>query len=71
MKYIVLLVKGLCQAEFLHPKRAIPESETVVCRPERIRLLVAFANGDSNAYGQPAVQYGTAENEHYPRRQWH
>jgi len=39
--------------------------------PEHVRLLVAFANGDSNAYGQPAVQYGTAEKKHYPGRQWH
>jgi len=45
-----------------------PRDKTVVDCPEHVCLLVAFANGDSNAYGQPAVQYSTAENKHYPGR---
>ena len=46
-------------------------SKAVVRHPERVHLLVALANGDSNAYGQSAVEDGTAEKEHYPSRQWH
>ncbi len=39
-----------------------PRDKTVVGCPEHVRLLVAFANGDSDAHGQPAVKDGTAEN---------